>query len=129
MELEALQEFLPQITAAGANLIAISPQRKEFLRQLVKKHNLTFDLLSDEGNSVAKLYGLVFSLPDYLKELYIEFGIDLPRFNGDDSWTLPMPARFIIDRNSIIRSNDADPDYTIRPEPEQTIEKLKALKG
>jgi peroxiredoxin len=69
----------------------------------------------------------MFRLPNYLKELYQKFGSDLERFNGDDSWTLPMPARFIIDQASIIRVADVDPDYTIRPEPSRTVEKLKAM--
>jgi peroxiredoxin len=71
---------------------------------------MTFDLLSDPGNNVAKT-----------------FGIDVAKHNGDDSWTLPMPARFIIDRDSIIRYAEVDPDYTVRPEPSHTIEALKAL--
>jgi len=127
MELSALQEVMPQISEAGASLIAISPQRQEHLRQMIKKDNLTFDILTDEGNKVAAQFGLVFKVPDYLKEIYLKFGIDLERFNGDDSWTLPVPARLIIDTNSVIRSADADPDYTVRPEPDETIEKLKAL--
>ena len=118
---------MPQISEAGASLIAISPQRQEHLRQMIKKDNLTFDILTDKGNKVAAQFGLVFKVPDYLKEIYLKFGIDLERFNGDDSWTLPVPARLIIDTNSVIRSADADPDYTVRPEPNETIEKLKAL--
>ena len=127
MELEALQEVMNDITTAGATLIAISPQRKEHLRQLIKKHSLTFDMLSDRGNIVAGNFGLVFTLPEYLKELYIKFGIDLERFNGDTSWTLPIPARFILDRNSTIIDINADPDYTVRPEPAQTINILNQL--
>jgi len=128
MELEALQESVNDITSANATLIAISPQRKEHLRQLIKKKSLTFDMLSDKGNIVAAKFGLVFTLPDYLKELYINFGIDLERYNGDDSWTLPMPAGFVIDKNSTIISVNADPDYTVRPEPAETITILKQLK-
>lgn len=128
MELEALQEVINDINSAGATLIAISPQRKEHLRQLIKKHSLTFDMLSDRGNIVASNFGLVFTLPDYLKELYIKFGIDLERFNGDDSWTLPIPASFIVDKNSTIINVNADPDYTVRPEPAQTITILNQLK-
>lgn len=127
MELEALQEVLPDITAIGANLVAVSPQRIQHLRQMAKKHNLTFDVLMDKGNKVARQFGLVYTLPDYLRELYLKFGIDLQRFNGDNSWTLPIPARFIIDQDSVIRSVDADPDYTTRLEPSKTVEKLRAL--
>ena len=127
MELDALQEVFGEIQTLGANLISISPQLPEFSRELINQRNLTFDLLSDPGNNVAKAFGISFSFPEDLKNLYLKFGIDLPKHNGDDSWTLPMPARFIIDRDSTIRYAEVDPDYTIRPEPEHTIEALKAL--
>jgi peroxiredoxin len=127
LELEALQAVIDEIKSLGANLISISPQLPEFSRKLISQNNLTFDLLSDPGNSVARAFGLAFSFPEDLKKLYLKFGIDLPKHNGDDSWTLPMPARFIIDRDTTIRYAEVDPDYTVRPEPQHTIEALKAL--
>ena len=127
MELEALQTVVDEIKSLGANLISISPQVPEFSRKLISRNNLTFDLLSDPGNKVAGAFGIAFSFPEDLKNLYLKFGIDLPKNNGDESWTLPMPARFIIDRNSTIRYAEVDPDYTVRPEPEHTIEALKGL--
>ncbi len=93
MELEALQESLQEIKATGATLVAVSPMREPYLRQMAEKNHLEFDLLRDEGNVVSAKFGLVFRLPDDLIELYKTFGADLVRFNGDDSWTLPMPAR------------------------------------
>jgi peroxiredoxin len=66
-------------------------------------------------------------LPDDLREVYLGFGIDLPAHNGDDSWELPLPARIVIDTGGVIRSIDADPDYTHRPEPEATVEVLRGL--
>ena len=128
MELEALQETVYDIENRGAQLVIVSPQRKEYLRQMAKKHGITFTMLTDQGNRVAEKFGLVYTFPDYLKELYINFGIDLERYNGDDSWTLPIPARFIIDGGAVIRSVDAEPDYTIRPEPASAVEILKGLK-
>lgn len=90
---------------------------------------LPFTLLRDRGNRVAEQYHLVFKLPDDLRELYLKFGIDLSKANGDDSWTLPMPARFVVDRSGLIHQADVDPDYTRRSEPAKTIEVLKSLKG
>ena len=107
--------------------MAISPQREPYLRQMAEKHALEFDLLHDAGNEVAAKFGLKFRLPDYLIELYRAFGVDLPRSNGDDSWTLPMPARFVVDASGVIRHVDTDPDYTVRPEPAETVEVLKNL--
>jgi peroxiredoxin len=89
---------------------------------------LAFEVLRDFGNRVAELYGLVFTLPDDLREIYLKLGIDLARGNGDGTWRLPIPARFVIDRESIIRAVDADPDYTRRPEPAHTVEMLRQLK-
>jgi len=94
---------------------------------LIKEKNLTFDLLGDPGNQVAQKYGLVFALPEDLKTLYLQFGIDVAKHNGDDSWTLPMPGRFIIDQTGIVRYAEVDPDYTVRPEPEHTVATLKKL--
>lgn len=107
----------------------ISPQLPEASREVVEKHRLTFQVLSDQGNQVARRFGLVYTLPDDLKQLYQKFGIDLAKINGDASWTLPMPARFVIDRRGAIRAANADPDYTRRPEPADTVEALKALKA
>ena len=86
-------------------------------------------MLRDLGNRVAEAYGLAFTLPEDLQALYLKFGIDLARGNGDGTWRLPIPARFVIDRSGIIRAVDADPDYTRRPEPSQTVEALKRLKS
>jgi len=78
---------------------------------------------------VAKTYGLVYSLPPDLKKVYLQFGIDVAKHNGDDSWTLPMPARYIIDPGGIIRYAEVEPDYTVRPEPEDTIAALKQIRS
>ncbi|MGD2272059.1 MAG: peroxiredoxin-like family protein [Desulfobacterales bacterium] len=127
MELDALQESVAEFNALGATLLAISPQTEEYSRALVEEKNLSFDILSDPGNRVAEKFGLAWQLPDDLKQLYLKFGINLEKFNNDDSWTLPMPARYIIDAAAIVRYAEADPDYTIRPDPRHTIEALKSL--
>ncbi len=67
-------------------------------------------------------------MPEEGQQVYAKWGIDLPRGNGDGTWGLPIPARFVIDREGIIRAVDADPDYTRRPEPTQTVEILKRLR-
>lgn len=88
---------------------------------------LSFEFLRDIGNRVAEAYGLAFTLPDELRAIYLKFGIDLAQGNGDGTWRLPVPARFVIDRHGIIRDVDADPDYTRRSEPARTVEILKGL--
>lgn len=127
-ELAAMQAILPEITAAGATLIAISPQLEEHSQKAARQNKITFDVLMDPGNQVAAKYGLRFALPDYLRTLYQGFGIDLTQFNGDPSWTLPIASRWVIDQGGIIRSVDANADYTVRPEPSATVAFLKNLK-
>lgn len=120
---------MPEITAAGATLVAISPQVEEQSQKIIRQHKLTFDVLLDPGNQVAAQYSLRFAVPDYLRPLYTGFGADLTKFNGDGSWTLPVASRFVIDQGGIIRSVDADADYTVRPEASATVAVLKSLKS
>jgi peroxiredoxin len=129
VELVALQNVLTQITDLDATLVAISPQRPEHNRELIRSRGLEFEILSDAGNEVADRFGLRFTLPENLKKVYASFPLDLAVYNGDASWTLPMPARFIIDRDGIIRYAESDPDYTTRSEPEHTVAALRELRG
>ncbi len=109
--------------------MAISPQLPEHSRDLAERRHLTFPILCDPGNEVAARFGLRFALPEYLKAVYRSFPLDLSVFNGDPSWTLPIPARFVIDRHGVIRAAESDPDYTTRPEPTDTLAALRALAG
>ncbi len=107
--------------------MAITPQQSKYNREFVDQKKFTFDMLSDPGNQTAKSYGLVYEMPQDLRNIYQQFGVDIPKHNGDDSWTLPMPARYIIDPKGIVRYAAVEPDYTMRPEPEDTITALKDL--
>lgn len=127
LELQALQQALPAINAAGATLLAIAPQTPEQTRSTAQKFNLNFDVLSDVGNSVAATFGLVLSLPEMLRPIYTNFGFDLPDHNGDDSYELPMAATYVLDRNGLIRLAFTDTDYTKRLEPAEIIACLRSL--
>jgi peroxiredoxin len=129
MELDALKKATEEFRALGATFIAISPQLQSFNREFREEKKLTFEILSDPGNEVAQRYGLTFALPEDLKEVYVKFNIDLEKYNGDDSWTLPLPARLIIDQEGIIRYAAINADYTVRPEIEETIAALKSMIG
>jgi peroxiredoxin len=113
--------------ALGASLVMIAPQGIEHNKAFREEKNLTAPILSDPGNMVAARYGLRFTLPDDMKALYQKFGIDLEKYNGDASWTLPMPARLIIDPEGKVRYTAINTDHTIRPEPEETLQALQAL--
>jgi peroxiredoxin len=127
MELQALQEALPAIEMRGGQLVAISPQTPPNSRKSVRQNNLTFPILNDVGGKVAEMFGLRFALPDYLIELYKAFKNDLPAFNGEPSWTLPMPARYVIGPDGVIAYAEVNPDYTQRPDPSELLPVLDAL--
>jgi peroxiredoxin len=126
MELQALQAALPSFRAAGANLVAVSPQSAANSRKSKRTNDLDFPILADPRNELAAAFGLRFTLPDYLIDLYKQLKNDLPAFNGDSSWTLPMPGRFVIGRNGIIRYAEVNPDYTRRPEPQDMLPVLRS---
>ena len=119
--------MLPAIESLGATLVAITPQLAEHSQALVRRRGLTFALLSDPGNGVASAFRLTFRLADDLETVYRAFTIDLHAYNGDDSWTLPMPARYVIDTGGQIRAADVHADYTRRPEPEAAVSATKAI--
>lgn len=121
MELQALQAALPEIREAGASLVAISPQIAANNRKAARQNALSYPILSDRHNDTAAAFGLRFELPDYLVDLYKSLKNDLPAFNGDPSWTLPMPARYVIAPDSTIVYAEVNPDYTRRPEPSEIL--------
>lgn len=127
LELRALQQALPEIKNLGANLVAISPQTPDNSLSTSEKNELTFEVLSDRGNKIAKEFGLVFTLPEQLRPLYKEFGIDIAFHNGDRSYELPIAATYIVDRNGIIIRAFIDVDYTKRLDPEEIVATLREL--
>lgn len=127
MELEALQEIHSQVTALGAQIVVLTPEQERYTRALHQKLNLTYDILTDLHLKIAEQFRLVFSLPDYLRELYKSFGSTLDRFHDEPEYRLPVPARYVIDQQGIIRAADVNADYTIRTEPSETLSQLKAL--
>lgn len=132
LELQALQAALPQIEARGARVVAISPQTASNSRKSQREHHLTFPILSDEKSRVAAAFGLRFSLPDYLVELYKGFKNDLPTVNDDPAWVLPMPARYVIGADGVIAYAEVNPDYTQRPDPSEllpVLDKLRKVAG
>jgi peroxiredoxin len=130
MDLQALQAALPAYQEHGASLVAISPQTAANSRRSVRENKLTFPILSDPHNEVAAAFGLRFRLPDYLIDLYRNvFKNDLALINGDPSWTLPMPARFVLGQDGFILYAEVSPDYTRRPDPEELLPTLQRLRA
>ena len=127
--LRAYQHALSHLQAKGASLLAISPQMPDHSRALAEKLELTFALLSDVGNRVARQFGLVFKLDEAVRGAYQQVGADLPEFNGTDAWDLPMAGTFLVDRSGIVRLAFVNPDFTRRLDPSVIIARLDELKG
>lgn len=127
LQLKAYQKILPEIQRLGASLMAISPQSPDKSQATLLKNFLQYEVLSDLGNVVARRYGLVYQVPEWARELYVSFGTDLPAFNGDDSWELPIPGTFVIGRDGRIALAYAATDSRNRLEPQAILEALGAL--
>ncbi len=127
LELNALQQRMDDIRACGARLIAVSPERPDNSLSHAEKLGLSFDVLSDLHNKVASDYGLIMDVHETLRPLYLEWGLDLPAANQDDSWQLPVPATYVIDRDGTVRAACVDKNYTTRMEPAEIVDALRAL--
>ena len=125
-QMEAMNLVLPQIGQAGATLVAVSPQTVKQAFFMHDQHKLRFPLLSDADNQVARKFGLTYHVPDAQEAVYRKAFVNLPFTNGDDSWELPIPATYIVDREGTIRYASANEDYSERPEPDDLV---RALRG
>ena len=128
LELQALQARLPEIRALGATLVGISPETPDNSLTAIEKHRLEFEVLSDVGNKTARKFGLLFTVYEEMRPLYLKWGLDVPASNGDDSWELPVPATYVIDSNAVIQAAHVDKDYTKRMEPEDVLAALHAIR-
>jgi len=126
LELRALQDALPQIRGLGAALVAISPNLPDKSLTSIEKHSLTYEVLTDTQNQVARQYGLVMTLSASLRPLYQQIGFDIPGHNGDDSWELPMAATYVVVPGGRIVFRFVTADYTRRAEPADVILALES---
>jgi peroxiredoxin len=126
-QLEAMNQMLPALTAAGAALAAISPQTVKQSYFMRDQHHLRFPLLSDPGNRVARKFRLTYAVPEEQKSIYQRSFVNLPLVNGDDSWELPIPATYIVDRDGVVLYCSSNEDYTVRPEPGAILDSLARI--
>jgi peroxiredoxin len=124
-QMEAMNYIVPQIKAAGSSLVAISPQTEKQAFFMQDQHKLVFPLLVDAHNHVARQFGLVYRAPDEQQALYRTTFVNLPFVNGDDSWELPIPATYVMDRDGTVLFASPNEDYTERPEPLEILSVLE----
>lgn len=124
-ELRALQEALPQINEAGANLVAITPETPDNSLTTSEKNEIAFDVLTDANNNYARDLGLVFKMPESLQEVYNSFGIDVEAHNGNTNFELPMPATLVVNSNKEVSYSFVSEDYTKRADIPAILDALK----
>ena len=129
LEFKALNDSLPTLKKLGASLVGISPELPDNSMSTAQKHALEFEILSDVGNVTARDYGIVMDVPETMRPLYLEWGLDVPTANGDDSWELPIPATYVIDGNGKIVLAHINKNYTVRLEPSEIIKALESIKN
>lgn len=127
-QLKSYQSVLPEFKKRGAQLIALTPETPESAAQTTQKDQIQFEILTDPSNQTGNAYGLVFGVPAELKKLYLGFGIDLEKSQGNPDWQLPIPATYVIDRDGKIAWAFVDIDYRNRAEPSEILKVLDALK-
>lgn len=125
-QMEAMSCIAAEIEAAGASLVAVSPQTEKQAFFMHDQHKLAFPLLVDSGNQLARQFGLAYRVPEEQQGLYRSTFVNLPHVNGDSSWELPIPATFVIERDGTILFVSTNEDYTDRPEP---LEVLSVVEG
>lgn len=127
MELRGLQQALPQIRELGATLVAVSPETPDNSLTTAEKNDLSFPVLSDAGNAIAREFGLVFTVPEDLRPIYATLGLDIPAYNGDDTFELPVPATYVIEPSGRVAYAFANADYTQRLDPAAILSALRGL--
>jgi len=123
-QMEAMSGIAEQVDAAGASLVAISPQTEKHAYFMHDQHKLAFPLQVDAHNDIARQFGLVYRVPEEQQAIYRRTFVNLPLVNGDDSWEVPIPATYVIDRDGTILFASANEDYTERPEPLEILAQL-----
>ncbi|GAB5454192.1 MAG: peroxiredoxin-like family protein [Henriciella sp.] len=125
LELRAYQNALEEIVSLGGQLVAVTPEKPDNSLSTIEKNALAFPVLTDSENGLAKALGIAFELPTSLRQLFEGFGMNLPEFNADTGWALPVPATFVVNENGEIVLADVDPDYTRRLEPGDALAALR----
>ena len=110
-------------------MVAIGPQIERQSDFMAGQHGLPFPVLSDPGNKVAAQFGLVWTAPETLRDYYRSILVNIPFMNGDQSWTLPLPATYVISPAGRVVFAEAHADFRVRPEPEEALAAAFATAG
>ena len=126
--LAALAEALPDIEAAGATLLALTPETHGLPLKMKTYHNARFEVLADIDCGVGLATGIIFRVPALYRARLESGGTSFPDRHGNGGWFLPVPATYIVDRDGIIAWRFLDVDFVHRPEPGDIIAAVKKLR-
>lgn len=129
VDLRAIQAAAADLRASGGSIIAVSQQSAQESRATERMNGLSFPSLVDRGGKVARAFGLRWKLSAELRAAQVECGVDLALLNGEKSWTLTMPARYIVAPSGTIEYADISADFTSRGEPSELFPILNHIQG
>jgi len=127
-QLIGMQERMKDFEAAGATVVAISPQTMDHTQATATKDSVKFHMLSDEGFKVGELYGVKYEMPEAMKEQLKKYNLDLSKYNGGEGNALPLTATYVIDQQGTIAYAFLDPDYTKRASPDDLLAAVNEIK-
>jgi peroxiredoxin len=123
------RELFPGLAALGASLVAVSPQVPERLRDIKERHNLSFFVASDTGNTLARRFGIAFTSNKESQDYAKARGANMPEVIGTGTWELPMPAAFVIGTDRVVRFAKVSPDWLVRAEASEVLEAVRDVVG
>ncbi|MEM8834324.1 MAG: peroxiredoxin-like family protein [Planctomycetota bacterium] len=129
IQLKGFQDILPELTEAGAQLVAISPETPDNSFNTKQKSDLEFHVLSDVDNAVARDFGIAYALPTEVSDAFNKGGLKLDEWNGSGNWDLPLSVTYVIDQSGTVRYAYVDPDYRNRAEPSETLDTVREITG
>jgi peroxiredoxin len=126
-EMEAWRDLYGQLREHNALMVAIGPQTERQSDFMAGHHGLPFPVLTDPGNALAEQFGLVYTVPEYMRDYYLSIMVNIPFVNGEKSWRLPLPATYVLGREGRVVFAEAYADFRVRPEPEDALSAALAL--
>jgi peroxiredoxin len=125
ISINTLAKAQGRIEALGARMVAIVPESGPFTAEMKFDSDVRFPILSDMDNGYALSLNLAVSIDGEMKAMMRETGRDLPSYQGNESWLLPIPATFVVGQDGRIKSRFVDPDYRKRMAVEELIAALQ----
>ena len=129
LELRALAQVHDEARKLGAQVVSIIPETLAYSRRLIVDNELPFRVLTDLDLAYALSLGLMIWAGERIRALYLRSGLDLPLFQRNEGWFLPIPATFVIGNDGVVRARFANPDFRKRMEPQDILKAIRKLPG